>query len=115
MSSPPSYYTDLFPKQGNISGSNDQAFGKGEDVLSHLVGGIRAKTIAAIGTLAPGTSTVQYIFAPKIHHDLGGAPKSIVQNASNKLGEFSCVTVPICHELESPILCCLIIIKMSRD
>ena len=82
------------PQTGDISVSKDQAFGKGEDMLSHLVGGIRANTIAAIGTLAPGTSTVQYLFAPKIHHGLGGAPKSIVGNASNKLGEVSCVTVP---------------------
>ena len=59
MSSTPTYYTDLFPKRGDISGSNDQAFGKGEDVLSHLVGGIRANTIATIDTLAPGTSIVQ--------------------------------------------------------
>ena len=95
MSSPPLYYTNLFPKQGDISGSNNQAFGKGEGVLSHLVGGIRAYSIAAIGTLAPGITTVQYLFASKIHYNLGGAPKSIVGNASNKLGEFSCVTVPI--------------------
>ena len=95
MSSPPSYYTDLFPKRGDITGSSDQAFGKGKDMLSHLVGGIKANTIVAIGTLAPGTSIVQYLFAPKIHHDLRGAPKSIIGNASNKLGEFSCVTVPI--------------------
>ena len=59
MSSTPSYYTELFPKRGDISGKNNQAFGKGKDVLSHLVGGIKANTIAAIGTLAPGTSIVQ--------------------------------------------------------
>ena len=88
MSSTPAYYTNLTPKQGDISGPNNQAFGKGEDVLSYLVGGIKAKTIAAIGTLAPGTSIVQYLYAPKIHHDLGGAPKTIVGNASNKIGEF---------------------------
>ena len=63
--------------------------------MSHLVGGIRANTIAAIGTLAPGTSTVQYLFAPKIHYNLGGAPKSIIGKTSNKLGDFSCVSVPI--------------------
>ena len=96
MSSTPAYYTDLFPKQGYISGLNDQAlFGMGKDVLSFLGGGIKAKTIAAIGTLALGTSIVQYLFAPKIHHDLVGAPKSIVGNASNKLGGFSCVSIPL--------------------
>ena len=95
MSSTPTYYTNLFPKRGDISGSNDQAFGKGKDVFSYLVGGIKAKTIAAISTLAPGSSIFQYLYAPKIHHDLGGDPKSIVGNVSNKLGEFSCVTIPL--------------------
>jgi hypothetical protein len=92
--SSPSYYTNLFLKWGDISGSNNQAFGKGEDVLSHLVGGIKSNTIAAIGTLAPGTSIVQYLFAPKIHHDLGGAPKLIVGNASNKLGSSAACPCP---------------------
>ena len=64
MSSTLSYYTELFPKQGDISGKNVQAFSKGKDVLSHLVGGIKANTIAAINTLVLGTSIVQYIFAP---------------------------------------------------
>jgi hypothetical protein len=95
MSSAPAYYTDLFPKQGDISGSNNQAFGKGKDVLSYLIGGIKARTIVAIGTIAPGTSIVQYLFAPKIHHDLGGAPKLIVGNASNNFPEFSCVAMPL--------------------
>ena len=95
MSSTPAYYTDLFPKRRDISGSNDQAFGKGEDVLSYLIGGIKANTIKAIGTISPGTSIVQYLFAPKIHHDLGGAPKTIIGNPSNNLGEFSCVALPL--------------------
>ena len=100
MSSTPAYYTDMFPKRGDISGSNNQAFGKGEDALSYLVGGIKAKTITAIGTLAPGTSTVQYLFAPKIHHDLGGAPKLTAGNASNKLGQMrghtTCLPKAVC-------------------
>ena len=95
MSSTPAYYTDLFPKCRDISGSNKQAFGKGKDVLSYIIGGIKSNTIAAIGTIAPGTSIVQYLFAPKIHHDLGGTPKLIIGNASNKLGEFSCVAMPL--------------------
>ena len=95
MSSAPSLYTELFPKHEDITGSNNQAFRKGKDVFDFVVDGIKANTIEAVGTIAPGTTTVQYLFAPKIHYDLGGAPKSIVGNASNKLGEFSCVTVPI--------------------
>ena len=89
MSSTPTYYTELFPKRGDITGSNNQAFRKGEDVYSYLIGGIKANTIAAIETIAPGTSIIQYLFAPKIHHDLGGTPKMIIGNTSNKLGEFS--------------------------
>ena len=94
MSSTPTHYTDIYPKRGDISESNDQAFGKGRDVLSYVIGGIKVKTIAAIGTIAPGSSIVQYLYAPKIHHDLGGESKLIVGNASNKLGEFSCLYIP---------------------
>ena len=71
MSSTPTHYTDLYPKRGNISGSNDQALGKGKDVISYVIGGIKAKTIAAIGTVAPGSSIVQYLYAPRTHHNLG--------------------------------------------
>ena len=95
MSSPPTHYTDLHPKRGDITGSNNQAFGKGKDVVSYIIGGIKAKTILAIGTCAPGSSIVQYLYAPRIHHDLGGEPKLIVRNASNKMGEFSCVYIPL--------------------
>ena len=95
MSSPPTHYTDLNPKRGDITGLNYQAFGKGEDVVSYVIGGIKAKTIAAIGTCAPGLSIVQYLYSPRIHHDLGGEPKLIVGNASNKMGEFSCVYIPL--------------------
>ena len=95
MSSPPTHYTVLHPKQGDITGSNDQAFGKGENAVSYIIGGIKAKTISAIGTCAPRSSIVQYLYAPRIHHNLGGDPKVIVGNASNKMGEFSCVYIPL--------------------
>ena len=85
MSSTPTHYTNLYPKRSDISWSNDQAYGKGEDVMAYVIGGINAKTIAAIGTVALGSSIVQYLYAPRIHHDLGGKPKLIVRNASNKL------------------------------
>jgi hypothetical protein len=62
--------------------------------MAYVIGGIKAKTIAAIGTVAPGSSIVQYLHAPTIHHNLGGEPKLIVENASNKLWEFSCVYIP---------------------
>jgi hypothetical protein len=63
-------------------------------VLSYVIRGIKAKTIAVIVTVSPGSSIVQYLYAPKIHHDLGGEPKLIVGNPSNKLGEFSCIYIP---------------------
>ena len=74
MSSTPTYYMKMCPKRGDITGSYDQVFGKGEDFYSYLIGGIKANTIAAIGTIASGTSIVQYLFVPKIYHDLGGTP-----------------------------------------
>ena len=94
MSSTPTHYTNLYPKRSDISGSNNQAYRKGKDVKAYVIGGINAKTIASIGTGAPGSSIVQYLYAPRIHHNLGGEPKLIVGNASNKLGEFSCVYIP---------------------
>jgi len=95
MSTVPSLYTELFPKQRDITGSNNQAFGKGEDVFEYVIGGIKANTIAAVGTIALGTTIVQYLFAPKIQYNLGGAPKMLIGNASNKLGEVSCVALPL--------------------
>jgi hypothetical protein len=79
----------------DLIGSNEQAFGTGEDVMAYVIGGIQGKTVAAIGTCAPGSSVVQYLYAPRIHTDLGGKPDLIVGNASNKLGEFSCVYIPL--------------------
>ena len=67
-------------------GSNDQAFGKGKDVFDFVIGGIKAITIVAVVTIAPGTTTVQYLFLPKIHYNLGGVPNMLIGNASNKLG-----------------------------
>jgi hypothetical protein len=87
MSTVPSLYTELFPKLGDTTGSNDQAFGKDKDIFDYVIGGIKANTIAAIGTIAPGTTIIQYLFAPKIQYDLGGAPKMLIGNSSNKLGE----------------------------
>ncbi len=94
MSSPPTHYTKLYPKRSEILGLNNQAYGKGKEVMAYVIGGIKAKTIAAIGTFAPESSILQYLHAPRIHHVLGGKPKLIIRNASNKLGEFSCVFIP---------------------
>ena len=70
MSSTPTHYTDLVTKRGNIAGSNDQAYGKGEDVLAYVINGKKGKTVSAIGGCAPGSSIAQYLYAPRIHHNL---------------------------------------------
>ena len=63
MSSVPSLYTELFPKRRDILGSNNQAFGKGKDVFDYIIDGIKANTIATSRTIAPGTTTGQYLRA----------------------------------------------------
>ena len=79
MTSTPSPYTDLFPKRGDITGLSNQAFGEVKSVISYVLGGIKANTaLAAIGIIAPGTTIVQYLFAPKIHYNLGGVPNKII-------------------------------------
>ncbi len=47
-------YVTSFPKRNNITGAPDQVF-KFDNFLDYLTGGIRAKTIAVIGTINPGS------------------------------------------------------------
>jgi len=72
MSSKPTHYTDLETKRGDITGTNAQAFGTGEDAKAYVIGGIKGNTVAAIGTCTPGSSVGQYLYAPRIHTNLGG-------------------------------------------
>jgi hypothetical protein len=65
-----------------------------EKYFKYLIGGVLAGTIAAFGTIAPG-GTIQYLYAPQVHHDLGGNPVGFVGNSSNKLGEFSCIYISL--------------------
>ncbi len=60
----------------------------------YLLGGISAGTIVALGTIAPGGS-FQYLYAPQIHHNLGGEPIGIVGTLSNKIGKFSCIYITL--------------------
>ncbi len=48
----------------------------------------------ALGTIAPGGS-IQYLYAPQIHHNLGGKPIGIVGTLSNKIGKFSCIYITL--------------------
>jgi hypothetical protein len=56
---------------------------------------IQTKTIAALGTVTPGSTTLQYLFNPMIHHDFTGNLTTIIGNSSNKQGKFSLVKVDI--------------------
>ena len=94
LSPPPTYYTNLYPKRPDVSGSPAQAYNLTPSrYFDHLTGGIAAGTIAAIGTIAPGSSILTYFYAPRIHTDLRGAFIGFVGNSSNKIGEFSCIFV----------------------
>ncbi len=93
MFSTVTHFTKSFPKQADITGSPKQAFNmqdSREKHLAYVLGGITAGSIASLGSIATGGS-FQYLYAPQIHHDLGGQPIGIVGTSSNKMGEFSCV------------------------
>ncbi len=89
-----SYYTDSYQKRPDITKAPDQVF-KFNNFLVNLLGGIKANTISAIGTLNSGSMRIQYLYAPQVHYDLSGTPLAIVGNSSNKKGEFSLIEVDI--------------------
>jgi hypothetical protein len=94
MSTPATYYTKLYPKQGDLTGSSDQAYNLcPAKYVNHILGGIGAGTIPALGTVAPGSYNLSYIYAPQVHTDLSGNFIGFVGNASNKIGEFSCIHI----------------------
>jgi hypothetical protein len=87
------HFTKSFPKRADITGSPEQAFNmqdSREKYLKNVLGGITPGSIVALGSIATGGS-FQYLYAPQIHHDLGGQPIGIGSTSSNKMGEFSCV------------------------
>jgi hypothetical protein len=89
-SSPSIYYTNLYPKRPDVLGSPAQAYNlTPPKYFDHLIGGITAGAITATGTLAPGSSTLTYFYAPQIHTNLSEAFMGFVGNSSNKIGEFS--------------------------
>jgi hypothetical protein len=90
MISPSSCYTNLFPKRLNVTGNAGQAYHcHFEDYVGYLLSDIGASTIAAIGTIAPGSTSLTYIYTPQIHTNIGGRFNGFIGNASNKLGKFS--------------------------
>jgi len=100
----PTLFTESKPKRADITGSIDQAFSSDGSYMSYLLGAIGAGTIAAIGSVSPVSNTLQFLFAPQVHTDLGGTPIAIVGNASNTFGEFSCVKIDITSFQLFPII-----------
>ncbi len=94
MSTTATHYTKLYPKQGNLTGSPDQAYNLlATKYFDHILGGIGAGTIAALGTVAPGSYNLSCIYAPQVHTNLSGNFLGYFGNASNKIGEFSCIHI----------------------
>jgi hypothetical protein len=60
-----------------------------------LIGGIKANTISAIGTINQESLCTQYLYAPQIHFNLAGKPIAFIGNLSNKMGEFSLIKIDI--------------------
>jgi hypothetical protein len=87
-------YTASFPKRPNITGAPNQVF-QFNNFLERLIGGIKANTISAIGTINPGSLCAQYLYAPQIHFNLAGKPIAFIVNSSNKMGEFSLIKTEV--------------------
>ncbi len=86
MSTPATHYTKLSPKRGDLTGSPDQAYNLlPAKYFNHILGGIGASTIAALGTVAPGSYNLSYIYAPQVYTDLSGNFIGFIGNASKKM------------------------------
>jgi hypothetical protein len=90
-----SFFTESLPKYPEVTGTSNQVFSFAKDFGTMVLKLIQTKTIAATSTVTPGSTTLQYLFDPIIHHDLTGNPTTIIGNFSNKQGEFSLVKVDI--------------------
>jgi hypothetical protein len=87
-------YMATLPKRPNITGAPDQVF-QFNNFLERLVGGIKANTISAIGTINPGSLCTKYFNAPQIHVNLAGKSIAFIENSSNKMGEFSLIKMDV--------------------
>jgi hypothetical protein len=87
-------YMASFPKRPDITGAPDQVF-QFNNFLEHLIGGIKANTISAIGTINRGSLCTQYLYAPQININLAGEPIAFIGNLSNKMGKFSLIKINV--------------------
>jgi hypothetical protein len=76
-------YTASFPKRPDITGAPDQVF-QFNNLLEHLIGGIKANTISAIRIINLGFLCTQYLYAPQIHFNLAGELIAFMETRSTK-------------------------------
>ena len=86
-------YSESYLKHLDITGSCKEAFGLGTDLQMTIINFLWANTAAAIGIVAFGSLETQYIFNPQVHTKPNGTPIAILGNASNKMGEFTLVSL----------------------
>jgi hypothetical protein len=60
-----------------------------------LIGGIKANTISANGTINLGSLCTQFLYAHQIHFNLAGNLVAFIENPSNKMGEFSLIKMNV--------------------
>jgi hypothetical protein len=77
-----SFFTESLPKCPEVTGTPNQVFSFAKDFGTMVLKLIQTKTIAALSTVTPGSTTLQYLFDPMIHHDLTGNPTTIIGNFS---------------------------------
>jgi hypothetical protein len=87
-------YTASFSKKPGIMGAPNQVF-KFNNFLDCLIGGIKANSIFAIGTINPEYLCNQFRYAPLIHFNMAGKPIAFIRNLSNKMGEFSLIKIDV--------------------
>jgi hypothetical protein len=90
-----SFFTVSLPKHPKFTGAPSQAFSFAEDFGKAIQKLIQTKTIAALGTVTSGSTTLQYLFDPMIYHNISGVPTTNISNSSNKKGELSLVKIKI--------------------
>jgi hypothetical protein len=63
--------------------------------LDRLIGGIKANTISAIGTINPRSLCSQYLYAPQTHFNLASEPIAFIGNLSNNMCEFNLIKIDV--------------------